>query len=202
MADYYMGLDLGQAQDYTALAVVERVEVPTEEHDRYGELKTVAHYHLRHLERFRLGTPYPAVVERVRELMRTEILAGRTSLVVDATGVGAPVVDLLRQTCDAVNSITITGGDAVGRDGSDYRVPKRDLASTVQVLLQTGRLRIAPALPEAETLMKELLNFRVKITQQGHDTYGVWRDGDHDDLVLAVALACWFAEQRRPILVL
>lgn len=125
----------------------------------------MAHYHLRHLERFRLGTPYPAVVERVRELMRTEILAGQTSLVVDATGVGAPVVGLLRQACDAVNSITITGGDTVGREASDYRVPKRDLVSTVQVLLQTERLRIASGLPEAETLMKELLNFRVKITQ-------------------------------------
>ena len=27
-----------------------------------------------------------------------------------------------------------------------------------------------------------------------HDSYGAWREGQHDDLVLAVALAVWFAE--------
>ena len=28
-----------------------------------------------------------------------------------------------------------------------------------------------------------------------HDTYGAWRDGQHDDLVLAPAIAGWTAEQ-------
>ena len=28
-----------------------------------------------------------------------------------------------------------------------------------------------------------------------HDTYGAWREGVHDDLVLATALACWYAER-------
>jgi len=27
-----------------------------------------------------------------------------------------------------------------------------------------------------------------------HDSYSHWREGDHDDLVLATALACWFRE--------
>jgi hypothetical protein len=39
------------------------------------------------------------------------------------------------------------------------------------------------------------LNFRVKIDPlTAHDSYGAWREGQHDDLVLAVALAVWFAE--------
>ena len=42
------------------MAVVERVDSPE-----------VVQYHLRHLERFRLGTPYPAVVERVGGLLST-----------------------------------------------------------------------------------------------------------------------------------
>lgn len=40
------------------------------------------------------------------------------------------------------------------------------------------------------------LSFQVKITDAGNDTYGAWRDGTHDDLVLAVALACWAARHR------
>ena len=46
-------------------------------------------------------------------------------------------------------------------------------------------------------LKKELLNFRVKINiSTSHDSYEAWREGDHDDLVLAVALACWRARKR------
>jgi hypothetical protein len=97
-------------------------------------------------------------------------------------------------------AVNITGGDSVTRDGSDYRVPKRDLVSTVQVLLQSERLKIAKELPEAQTLINELLAFKVSINLRGHDSYGndvgEWRENPHDDLVLAVALAAWWGENR------
>jgi hypothetical protein len=77
-------------------------------------------------------------------------------------------------------------------------VPKRDLVAAVQVLLQNGRLKIAPELELAPVLKKELLNFRVKIDPKtAHDSYEHWREGDHDDLVLATALACWYSEYLR-----
>ncbi len=68
----------------------------------------------------------------------------------------------------------------------------------MQVLLQEGRLKSAN-LPGAEVLQAELLNFRVTVNAAtGHDSYGAgasgsWRDGAHDDVVLATALACWYA---------
>jgi hypothetical protein len=79
----------------------------------------------------------------------------------------------------------------------ERRVPKRDVASTIAVLLQTGRLRIARDLKESETLLRELLNFRVKISLSGHDSYEAWREQEHDDLVLAVGLAAWLFEKGR-----
>jgi hypothetical protein len=66
------------------------------------------------------------------------------------------------------------------------------------VLLQSGRLKIANAIPEARLLVQEMLAFRVKITANAYDAYGAWREGAHDDLVLAVALACWYGEQYAP----
>jgi hypothetical protein len=117
--------------------------------------------------------------------------------VVDATGVGAPVVDMLKQARLSPIAITITRGEAVTRESyAAYHVPKKDLVSTLQVLLQSGRLKIAQALPEAETLQAELLNFQMKITLQAHDVYGSWRQGSHDDLVLATAVAVWYAEHQ------
>jgi hypothetical protein len=44
-------------------------------------------------------------------------------------------------------------------------------------------------------LTDELLNFRYKITQVSNLTYEAWREGAHDDLVLALSLAVWKAEK-------
>lgn len=187
---YFLGLDLGQSRDFTALAVIER-------HGEASQASLLA----RHLERWPLGTPYPQIVSDVGALLnRPAFAAGLPSLAVDQTGVGAAVVDLFRQAKPRAHlrPILITGGDAVTHEGSAQRVPKRELVSVVQRALQTGRLKVAEALPEAATLQRELQNFQVKITLAANDTYGAWREGAHDDLVLAVALALWEAQKGDP----
>jgi hypothetical protein len=78
-----------------------------------------------------------------------------------------------------------------------WHVPKKELVSTLQVLMQAGRLTIAN-LPERETLVQELLAFRVKVTVSANETFEAWRERDHDDLVLAVALAAWAGEKFGP----
>ena len=162
---------------------------------------------MRHLERFRLGTPYPRIVERVREIQASPALkdqpGGRDRpvyVVADATGVGRPVIDLMRERAvKDLYAITITAGNAVTRGPYEYHVPKRDLVSVLQVLLQNEKLRIAEALPEAAVLRAELENFRVKTSlETGHDSYEAWRERDHDDLVLSLALPCWLAETHEP----
>ena len=86
--DYILGLDLGQTTDYSALAVLERpVESPSKE----------VIYALRHLQRFPLGTPYTTIVPGVARIAAKPPLRG-SPLVVDQTGVGRPVVDMLRRT--------------------------------------------------------------------------------------------------------
>ena len=91
----------------------------------------------------------------------------------------------------------ITGGDVEGRgeDGS-YQVPKRNLVSELQILLQSGRLKIAGALELAEVLKSEQTNFKVKINlKTSHSSYEAWRENEHDDLVLATALGSWGASK-------
>jgi hypothetical protein len=118
-------------------------------------------------------------------------------LIVDSTGVGRPVIDAMRDAGLRPIGITITGGvDVLEKAPDDWRVPKRVLASTMQVALQTGRLKVAANMPLTTTLMKELQAFRVKINVNANTTYEAWREQDHDDLVLASALAAWSAESR------
>jgi hypothetical protein len=178
---FIMGVDLGQTSDYTAITILEKRENKV--------------YDIRYLERVR-NTPYTTIVMRLNHLVKR--LPARPYMAVDATGVGRPVVDMIRDANlpATVYAITLTGGDSVIRDGMELHVPKRDVASAIAVLLQTGRLRIARGLKESETLLRELLNFRVRISLAGHDSYGAWREQEHDDLVLAVGLAAWLAEKR------
>jgi hypothetical protein len=190
---YIAGLDLGQVSDSTGLIVAE-VTTTDGEHQ----------YDVQHIERVPLGTRYPNIVDHAcatMAVLHDRIPRPALYLAVDQTGVGRAVGDMLVQAnplVDQLALITITGADLVNGDAVDgWRVPKRDLVSVVQVLLQTGRLRIANQLPMATELTNELLGFRVKISLAGHDSYGAgedWRSAPHDDLVLALALACWFGE--------
>lgn len=181
MTTFIAGLDVAQSPDYTALAIVEAERIK-------GELSL----EVRYLERLR-GMDYPAQVRHVEQVLSYPALAECT-LVIDATGVGRPVFDTFRQTAWMVRGVLIHGGDRVSHDGDLYRVPKRDLVAAAQVPMQNKKLKIAPRLALADVLVKELLNFRVKIDPRtAHDSYSHWREQDHDDLVLAVCMAAWWA---------
>ena len=70
----------------------------------------------------------------------------------------------------------------------------RRLAATLQVLLQSRRLRVAPTLPESAMLARELAAFQMKVSTSAVQEMDAWRQGAHDDLVLAVAVAAWLGE--------
>ena len=110
------------------------------------------------------------------------------------------MVDLLKRErpgCTLM-PVNITGGAAESRSRGYYGVPKRDLVTGMQVLLQSGGLQIAVGIPYRAALVEEMAEMRAKVTTAGNTQFGAWREGTHDDLVLAVALACWAARKRYP----
>lgn len=126
MVKFYIGLDLGQASDYTALNVMQQVD---------GKDGNV--YHIRRLERIR-GAPYPYIAQKVKAIMTSPALAGSTDLVVDQTGVGAPVVDLLRQAGLEPIAVSIHGRANTTREGNNWKVPKRDSSSAPSIRAVQG----------------------------------------------------------------
>jgi hypothetical protein len=204
--DYFLGLDLGQARDFSALAVLERTVKPDEEQQvrtpkapwegqEYQRTRSRFHYVVRFVKRWPLATPYTQIVPELGRLVGRGLLEN-ARLVVDQTGVGAAIVDMLRQA--RINAyvvpVLITAGHATTSEGGIWHVPKRELVGTLQVLLQSRRLQVAP-LPERELLVREFLAFRVKITKAGNETFESLRERDHDDLVIAIALAAWLGER-------
>ena len=178
---YATGLDLGQQSDFAALVVVERHRV-----SEPASARTVYRFDVRHLHRWPLKTPYPQVVADVKELFADRPLAGST-LVLDETGVGRAVTDMVRAAGirAALRPYSITSGS--GYSGNS--VAKKHLVGAIQAPLCDGRLRFAAGLALTPVLMKELQDYRVKVTADRNETFSSWRERDHDDLVMALALA-------------
>lgn len=218
MSSSIIGLDLGQASDPSALVFLERsIWVPSNVVDYamlphggwYAPSELDRHQFsripdvvppeppellLRGLKRYELGTAYPVIVADVARLIAAQ--PHRVQLVIDWTGCGRPVYDMFVAAGLHPVGISITGGDQAIEVAGGFRVPKRDLVGIVQSLLQTRRLKFAEGLPLLPVLTAELKNFKVKIDPKtAHDSYSAWRENDHDDTVLALAVACWWTER-------
>ena len=181
----YFGLDLGRRRDYSALVAVEwtqeyaGLDVVSYEH-RYRKLLEV-----RGVERLPRGMTYPEVVSHVRRLVRD---AGEESvLVVDGTGVGVAVVDLLRkeQLPSWLRPVTITGGSVETQRDGFCGVPRSHLMGGLRASFESGEVRIASKSKHSEALITELLDLRDRGTKST------------DDLVFALALARWAAAKQR-----
>lgn len=195
ISNFYLGADIGQVNDYTALAILEHVWAlgsvsnPLKQHEM--------RYNIVHLERVPLGTSYPDQVALIKKRYDAVPLREGCSktLLVDATGVGRAVVDLMRANGLYPIPIVITGGAGVTEHHNARHVPKRDLVSAVQVLMQTGRFKVAGGLPEGRILAGELQTFKYKMTSAANVQYEAWRESDKDDMVLAVAICAWIAHR-------
>lgn len=210
MGPVVLGLDIGQKRDPTALAVAEVRErrtgrVVANDH----EMEDV--FRLRFIAALPLGTPYPTVAERVvdkveeiataareegRDLERDEPAEPNISLRIDATGVGAPVIDLIRQSLrDAsvrvnLSEVTFAAGQELhGSWGSEHmRLGKAFMVSRLQALLQTDRIK-APDTAEVRALVRELQNYELRVNDKATLQAGAFRVGTHDDLATALGLA-------------
>jgi hypothetical protein len=154
-------------------------------------------YDVVHAERLPLGTSYPDVVQHVRDVLNRPPLRDRCHLVIDESGVGRPVGDMFEQAGLRAVRVSITGGTETTK--LEYRrwsVAKSLLISGVDAALHAGELRFAAELGEAHALASELKDFRRILTAAGRATFQA-RVGKHDDLVLAVAIALWWAVERR-----
>jgi hypothetical protein len=202
------GLDLGMVSDHSALVTLERTPAPEPTPRRRWK------YLLRWLETWELGTKYTATREGeksicgdVKARFDSDLLR-YTPLAVDFTGVGTAVVDQLRaaKVPAMLNPVLITSGHQVMRREETkeraWHVPKKELVGTLTALLQSqlvawprveAKRKLTPFQHAVAKLERELADFRVKVTKSANETFGADRS-QHDDLVLALMLACWLGE--------
>jgi hypothetical protein len=144
------------------------------------------------------------MISTIREILQIPELEG-CSVLVDRAGIGLSVYQLLLEglrkqvRCRVVPVRITNGGPGIGT--GEYLAVKQEIISTLQVLLQTQRLLIPRSLPEAKMLIQELENYTIHRTAPiNKDPLIAWREGQDDDLVFAVALVSWAAEECLPVL--
>jgi len=202
----YIGLDLALTSDYTAIAIVDKGLTP--KLDPAGRPSYPGYllnldtcnvtYDLVHLERYSLGTNSIEVVRKVKEMIGGPAFFNRDyQILPDSTGMGRPIVDQLRLAKLHLIPIVITAGsEETNKDGFCH-VPKRELISNISIMLDNHELRADKFLPNRQILIDELKAFKLKISLAGNDTYEAWRnEGAHDDLVLAAAMAAYWAKRH------
>jgi hypothetical protein len=187
-----IGVDIGQSVDPTAIVMLDTDRPEPADRDDEPELRHL----IRWIERVPLGTSYDQVVERIAQVAEASRSWGDPLIVLDATGVGRPIVDLLKcRTGVPLRAVTFTSGDReVQPEYNVHRVPKRDLVTALEVVLQARRIEVVPDCPLQPDLQAELASFDFGFSARGHDTYEA-ASGSHDDLVMALSLAVWWGSR-------
>ncbi len=143
------------------------------------------------LRRLPLGTMYTTVVEEVARVVRRPEMEGRCTVVADATGVGMPVMEMLRRSRmrAGLTPVILTGtsGPAHCTDGV-WHVGRRELLTGLREMLEGRRVRI-PETEVGKSLLEELANVELEVGRRVR--LGAERGSVHDDLAFALALACW-----------
>lgn len=193
-----LGISVGPPAETTGVVVVEttdREDLAGKPHPFIPDATAPGMLHaVRHLQRFPPGTAYHdmvAAVGKILERLDDPLVAA------DVTGVGAPIAELLHWPKASTRRFTLTAGE---RDDRSYhqRLPRLDVAATVQLVLQEGRLSIAPG-PLAEDLARDLRTFSPR-PSGGAASELAWRDRPSDDLVYALGVALLEAE-RGPVFI-
>ena len=110
---------------------------------------------------------------------------------IDKTGWVRPVLEMFERDGLRPQRVWITAGlDETRGERREHRVPKITLVSRLQAALHAGELKFAAGLAEERALRQELGEFRMRHTEAGRAVFGA-REGRHDDLVLALAVALW-----------
>ena len=117
-------------------------------------------------------------------------VVGKTRTLIDATGVGAGVADILHRNHGVSQTrITIVGGEGGGNS-----VNRERLLQNLAIMLEQNRLTIA-SIPEYQPLLTELRQFSIKSLPSGRTRWEV-PSNCHDDITFAAALAAWGMRRR------
>jgi hypothetical protein len=193
--EFLVGLSVGQGVQPTAVAVLER-----HPRSRPGGSRS---YTCRFLRRWLPpATAYPALVKDLTTMLCGTPLTGHDLIVEAGPGIRAVVSYLRKQRLRApIQPVELKANAEDGFVEGLWRVTKASVIETTRLALQEGRLvfddlmppEVMATTPSTQTIYHALLNYPYNKAPVANDAFAS-REGADDDLILAVALACWHGE--------
>jgi hypothetical protein len=156
---YVLGVDLARVEDFSVLPVLDGTGCQV------------------YFERFN-QISWERQIERVAEVASRY----RAPAVIDATGLGDPIVEALRRRGVAVRPFVFTAAS------------KEQLIDNLAIRIEQGGIRLM----DLPVQTNELLAYQYEITR-GRNAKMNAPAGLHDDCVIALALAAWGLGQRREV---
>lgn len=184
-----IGIDVGQAQDRTAIVVSD----PALRGDK-GEVC----YPIRYVKALPLGISAPDIVSEIRSVCGNirypEGYTVKKHLWIEINGCGLPIYDMVREAVPDVDvhGVFMSYGEAKEKPNvwaKQITMAKAYMVSRLQILIDFDRID-APDTPEVRQMIQELKNYEIRITESANAQFGAWKVGTHDDLVVALGLAC------------
>jgi hypothetical protein len=196
---FLIGLSVSQGAP-SGIAILERFKLSPSP----GQSRS-ATYVCRHLRRWLPPeTAYPVLLAELAAMLSGPLVD--SDLVVEAGASLKPVVAMLRRhrlpALIRPVEVKVSAEDAFVGDA--WKVGKGSLIETTRQVLQEGRMtfdeqmppEVVATTPSVRTVYQALLSYPFDRAPATNEAFAA-REGEHDDLVLAVSLACWFGEHCR-----
>ena len=205
----HAGVDLAKSVDYTALTLAEvwhrpRADAPPPRPPyRAEDVAMETLYRVQHIERFPHGMAWKAQAAAIAALLsavQAQLLVQYVSrkprdLYIDATGLGSPMMEVIREALDDHEETRdVSTYPVIFQHGQreynwqTHTVGKTFLFRRLSALVATQRLELPKAHSLTAALLAEVDAFRFTIDRDGHETMGA-EPSAHDDILTSVALA-------------
>jgi hypothetical protein len=180
---YIASLDPAKLHDYAAIAV--------------GDVQDEV-MNLVFLERHK-GISYPQLVSRTKEVLdklkpesKTLFKKSNIPFILDATGLGMVLRDDFHREGITVLPVMFTSGDKTTMSKGCIHLGKLELIGVLLNSLEYKKIKVNPNLKNADILFREAASYRGRLTTTGYMKMEA-AEGEHDDILIAVALLAWYA---------
>lgn len=184
---YIVSLDPAKLHDFSALSAI---MVTRETGMEYNNYKLIA------LERQR-RQPYDVTAAWFKKAFLNPMLRQNVTFqpipLIDIGGVGEPTADIIKKLGVRVRGVRYTGGDGYKIEGRNVNVSKVLMVSAFLGMADGGRFTMPFKASFEELFKSELRDFRGELGKLGRVRFEA-EEGSHDDLIMSVIQACWFAE--------